>query len=308
MALTRSFSRATQNRALNLALEKEKQKVAALQAEKAKGPSTPSGVASPHASPALDSSTIEGLARSMVSQAAEAAEAASKEAQAWKEKAQAQTNRVSQAEQRAFSLEIEIKKLQRALTREVGEEIPLSKVLEEGSDWKGRRETIIALRDQVKQLRESQGLTTKNKQEVASEKAISSISSKKAQEMEKLTQELSSTRTELELTKAKLDGAVSRRKVLENDLTALKEKVGIVLEKTTTDDKLIAALKAEVETLRRSGGTSGSGSGSGGLDDELFWREMSALKSKCQEQEGQLSRQEAIIKSLTAQAAKSAAD
>ena len=55
-----------------------------------------------------------------------------------------------------FALEIDNKKLQRALVREVGEEVPLAKVLDDGSDWKGRREQLIALREQVKQLKAAQ--------------------------------------------------------------------------------------------------------------------------------------------------------
>lgn len=39
---------------------------------------------------------------------------------------------------------------------QVGDDVPLAKVLEEGSDWKGRREQIIALRDQVRALRAAQ--------------------------------------------------------------------------------------------------------------------------------------------------------
>ena len=39
---------------------------------------------------------------------------------------------------------------------QVGDDIPLSKVLDEGSDWKGRREQLIALREQVKQLKAAQ--------------------------------------------------------------------------------------------------------------------------------------------------------
>eukprot|EP00983_Pelagomonas_calceolata_P075056 1152828-Pelagomonas_calceolata.AAC.4 len=53
-------------------------------------------------------------------------------------------------------MEIEYKKVVRALVREVGEEVPLSKILDDGSDWKGRREQLIALRDQVKALKASQ--------------------------------------------------------------------------------------------------------------------------------------------------------
>lgn len=53
-----------------------------------------------------------------------------------------------------FVLEAENKKLARALQREVGEEVPLAKVIDEGSDWKGRREAIIALKDTIRKLKE----------------------------------------------------------------------------------------------------------------------------------------------------------
>lgn len=58
-----------------------------------------------------------------------------------------------------FLLDGENKKLTRALLREVGEGIPLAKLLEEGSgaDWKGRREQIIRLQDTIKQLKEAAG-------------------------------------------------------------------------------------------------------------------------------------------------------
>lgn len=57
----------------------------------------------------------------------------------------------------AFTQEIELKKLTRALQREVGEDVPLGKVLDEGSsDWKGRREQILALRNQVQALKAAQ--------------------------------------------------------------------------------------------------------------------------------------------------------
>jgi hypothetical protein len=56
----------------------------------------------------------------------------------------------------AFLLETDNKKLVRALQREVGDDVPLPKVLEEGGDWKGRREQIASLREQLKQLKEAQ--------------------------------------------------------------------------------------------------------------------------------------------------------
>ena len=39
---------------------------------------------------------------------------------------------------------------------QVGDEVPLAKLMDEGSDWKGRREQLIALRDQIKVLKAAQ--------------------------------------------------------------------------------------------------------------------------------------------------------
>ncbi len=51
-------------------------------------------------------------------------------------------------------LEAERTKMTRALVREVGEEVPLARVLDEGSDWKGRREQVITLQNKIKALKE----------------------------------------------------------------------------------------------------------------------------------------------------------
>lgn len=39
----------------------------------------------------------------------------------------------------------------RALLREVGDEVPMERVLDEGSDWKGRAQQISLLRDKVRE-------------------------------------------------------------------------------------------------------------------------------------------------------------
>ena len=51
-------------------------------------------------------------------------------------------------------LEAERVKMTRALVREVGEEVPLARLLDEGSDWKGRREQVITLQNKIKALKE----------------------------------------------------------------------------------------------------------------------------------------------------------
>ncbi|KXZ56604.1 hypothetical protein GPECTOR_1g543 [Gonium pectorale] len=252
----------------------------------------------------------------MVEQAAEAAEAAQREAAAWKDKLSQTTNRIAQLEQRVFALESENKKLTRALVREVGEDVPLSKVLDESGagEWKGRREQIIALRDQVKQLKVAAGQApAETKQEAAAKGVINKISKERNQEMERVSTELSATRAELEALRQKYEGAMSRRKILEGELSGLKAKVSVVLEKANMDDKLIAALRAELAALRkgqaptagglpsRPGGAAaraGSGSNSTPADEEDLWRELGSLRRKVAEQEEQIDRQEAIIHAL----------
>ena len=56
----------------------------------------------------------------------------------------------------AALLDIENRKLHFILTREIGEEIPVAKILEEGTKWRGRSEQIIALKEQIKQMKAAQ--------------------------------------------------------------------------------------------------------------------------------------------------------
>ncbi|KAG2442826.1 hypothetical protein HXX76_002905 [Chlamydomonas incerta] len=245
----------------------------------------------------------------MVEQAADAAEAAQKEAAMWKDKLSQTTNRIAQMEHKVFTLEAENKKLTRALVREVGEEVPLARVLDDSgaSDWKGRREQVIALRDQVKQLKAAAGQApADSKQEAAAKGVIGKISKERNQEMERQGAELAAARGELEALRLKYDGAISRRKILETELNNVKSKVAVILEKTQMDDKLIAALKTEVAALKKGG--AGGGADRPGppgrpaqpmpADDEELWRELGALRRRVAEQEEQIDRQEAIIMAL----------
>lgn len=47
-------------------------------------------------------------------------------------------------------------KATRALVREVGEEVPLAKVLEGASDWRGRSQQISLLKTKVNELQQAQ--------------------------------------------------------------------------------------------------------------------------------------------------------
>lgn len=142
-----------------------------------------------------------------------------------------------------FLLEGENKKLTRALVREVGEGLPLQKVLEEGSgaDWRGRREQIIRLQDTVRQLREaaaaaaaggSDGQGTASaaissssvggslaKHEAAHRTQISKANKQKDSELQRMAAELAAAKAATEQLRLKFTGASSRRKVLEEEVS-----------------------------------------------------------------------------------------
>lgn len=131
-----------------------------------------------------------------------------------------------------FLLESENKKLTRALLREVGESIPLQKVLEEGSgsDWKGRREQIIRLQDTVRQLKQAAGADTVTtatnmshaKHEAAHRNQISKLNKHKDTELSRMAAELESAKQAAEQLRLKFTGASSRRKVLEEEVRACR--------------------------------------------------------------------------------------
>ncbi|MEW5309989.1 MAG: hypothetical protein WDW38_001826 [Sanguina aurantia] len=301
-------------RNLTLALERERTKVGQLQSDLASSSrGAGGGVAG------LAAQDVEDVARSVVEQAAMAVDTAHRETAAWKEKASAQANKVSQMEQKVFTVEAEARKLQRALQRE-------------SADWKGRREVIISLKDQVRQLKAQSGLAADSRRDAGAKEVLQKMSSHRSQDVDRLTNELLVMKGELEAVRGKLDSAVSRRKTLESDLAGVKEKLAVVLDKTNNDDRLIAALKAELANLRQgarvaavavagssssigiggpgrvSGSRAGPGSGSNGrggtvlvataAPDEGLWQEAAALRRQCRDLESQVERQGSIIFAL----------
>eukprot|EP00877_Chromochloris_zofingiensis_P009251 jgi/Chrzof1/457/Cz01g16160.t1 len=278
------------NRNLNLAFEGERRKVAKLQQALSEATQSPTG----HAA-----QKIQQAARSVVEQAAEAADTASKEAAVWKERLQQLTNKASQMEQKAFVLEADNKKLTRALLREVGEDVPLAKLLDhESSDWKGRREQIIALKDQIRQLKEAQGQAAPSKHDAKHKFAISNISKERTAEMERMAAELVDAKSQCEQLRLQYGGAASRRNVLEAEVSSLKQKLGLVLNKTKNDDKLIKALRSEL-ALAAKGVVKGGGSNSN--QEAGLWAELTELRQRCGEQEEQIDKQQKIILHLQAQ-------
>jgi hypothetical protein len=137
---------------------------------------------------------------------------------------------------KVFLLEGENRRMVRALVREVGEDVPLQRVLQDeaASDWRGRREQIVALRHTVQQLRQqlaaaatasSDGATTTqqappgDKHETAHRSVIGKLNKQKDAELARMASELEAAKGAAEQLRLQFTGASSRRKVLEAEVT-----------------------------------------------------------------------------------------
>ncbi|XP_024543008.1 uncharacterized protein LOC9646954 isoform X2 [Selaginella moellendorffii] len=134
----------------------------------------------------------------------------------------------------------ELSRLQHALQREVGN-VPIVKVLEEGQFWKGRAQMITLLKDKVVELEQKvreRALEDQNHVFDLKENACK-------KQIDELAKNFLATREELLTTKKKVDCVLARRNILENEMNNVKAKMGLLVAKSDSDDKLIGALRQE---------------------------------------------------------------
>jgi uncharacterized coiled-coil DUF342 family protein len=86
---------------------------------------------------------------------------------------------------------------------------------------------------------------------------------RRAKEAERVAAEAEELREEVSALRLKCDGAVSRKRTVEAEVRGLKEKLSVLLQKTSNDDRLIGALRAEVAEARRAKGKAAHESGCG---------------------------------------------
>ena len=74
---------------------------------------------------------------------------------------------------------------------------------------------------------------------------------------------------------------------------SLRDKLSVLLDKSSTDDKLIATLQNELQNLQRVGKSARPG-----LDIDTMLQQMESLKRKYAEQVEQVARQEQVIAAM----------
>jgi hypothetical protein len=156
----------------------------------------------------------------------------------------------------------DLKRAEKVIRQEVGEYESLAKLIA-NEGWRGRAQTIDSLRGKVRDL-ERQLAALKASQSDTGEVSTSRVAAEtggaeeRRREIIALKEALQVANAECDGWKKKAQGALSRKTALEEDIRKLREgqNVGLktLMEKSETDDRLIASLQEELERSRRSKG------------------------------------------------------
>ena len=235
---------------------------------------------------------------------------AAADVKALKDKLREANSRLNHQTVQAEKAKQELASVKRALAKEVGDGVDVKKVIAEGGGWRGRAQQISMLKDKLRESKRALDATRTSVQGAAptltmaemqaqaqasaalaqdpayaidqkNRKHISELGRKGRRETEELEARLQQALDAKDAQRQKYEGASARVKNLEKDMKAMKAKVLLVLEKSTNDDKLIAALK---EQVRVGGGAAGGG--------------QVPMTAPLREKEAQIDRQEKIILAL----------
>ncbi|KAJ3339930.1 Coiled-coil domain-containing protein 13 [Entophlyctis luteolus] len=151
-----------------------------------------------------------------------------------------------------------LRSAQKALACEIGGSEEEAARLLEGiqtgnSGWKGRAQIICTLREKIKELSNDSGNNTavhKPEFQAIYQGNIKKIAERRHEAFDSLSANFKNLTQENEELKHKYDGVVARNRILEKDIKNCKNKLKILLEKASNDDKLVKAMHSELKNLR----------------------------------------------------------
>ncbi|KAL2917242.1 hypothetical protein HK105_203307 [Polyrhizophydium stewartii] len=197
----------------------------------------------------------------------------------------------------SMNLKSELRLAQKALVQEIGEEVPIQKILRgEIGSWRGRSEQIALLKDKVRDLSRKlasraaapagAGESDREGSGADGREAIQRIEQVRRVELDRLSAELEQVRQEHAESRTRCDGLAARNRTLEREVKDLKCKLARMLGKSETDDQLVRALQEQIQRAK-------------GENEPLYER----LRSLCAEQEDQIRTQAQRIDKLETEAA-----
>lgn len=180
------------------------------------------------------------------------------------EKKVPESERLVEARQETNILKQQLKMAHSALSKEIGSDIPLSRVLGSESGWKGRADQISMLKGKVTELTaklESEGKLAPappqakspgSNIEARNRKAVQKLDMVRRQQMEQASIELEMLRGQYGTLKEKCDGLKARTKTLSRDGKVLKTKIEEGNKRSEKDAAVIENLKAQLIRAAKS--------------------------------------------------------
>ena len=219
------------------------------------------------------------------------------------------------------SLKAELDRYKRALSKEVGDDATLSKLLDEASGAKGRAEQIFKLKEQVKALSKRLGSATSggagesgvddvpptpmsnvDGADGRQRGALNAIEADRRREHERALLREQELSAELVEARKRTDAMAARIRNLETDVKGKKDKLRVMIQKSDADDQLVQALRAELEKHRKGGAViRGGGATAAGQPIVSEERRAGEMAARLAQQQSQIDRQEQIIVALREQ-------
>uniref|UniRef100_K3WAH7 Uncharacterized protein n=1 Tax=Globisporangium ultimum (strain ATCC 200006 / CBS 805.95 / DAOM BR144) TaxID=431595 RepID=K3WAH7_GLOUD len=167
-------------------------------------------------------------------------------------------------------LQHDVKKLQRALQREVGDDVALDEFLIENADAnarrRGRAQQIVILKAKVKKLEAElvavKTVTATNGEDLfqpaimetnvdrRAQQELASQHVQRQKQLDKVAQERDELLARVAQLTQKHDGVKSRAQILEKEKLESKAKFQVLVDKSKNDDALIDALQRQLETWK----------------------------------------------------------
>ncbi|CAN0066218.1 unnamed protein product [Ascophyllum nodosum] len=160
-----------------------------------------------------------------------------------------------------FEAQEDVKKAHRTLLKEIGgTDIKLDRALNGDVGWKGRARQIVMLKARVRELECNCSSATNNSPEPAATKSpdvdsraredICFIERQRSHAVKQLEREGDSLRQELEVLRGQVMAKGARVAGLKKTNALLRERVKMLLTKSDTDDRLVDALRSQLQEGR----------------------------------------------------------
>lgn len=140
-------------------------------------------------------------------------------------------------------LKNDLKLAQKCIHQEIGENVSIAALIAAGSSWRGRAQQIKTLQTKMTELHQQpfrDGTPTNCPAVVTGESSLRKV------ELEKVEQQLSTTKDELDEMRRKCLALKVRNHNLKDEVAALKTKCGVLQENKDLDEKLKTTLNVSI--------------------------------------------------------------